>query len=380
MGPIILFPELQIEIYSQEIFIKIIYKNSLLFPYFTRNMFSRKAIISILFIGVLSLSFPVFADDISDMKGLLNDTITKLTQKYEAQILSLQAENTAFKQELASLRGTGAIVIQTVDKAPTAIPVATQAKTPATKRTITAAMTKTDIYNTVIAQVNENIGDILSENNLPAYTAIGLFEFIEPNAFFISLDDGKNPAGVAAFKTKIAYTFDNNLTLTKKGVFNLDYASQRYITTFGSNPYIQSVRTRIANPTYKGKLLNPATINNTANTTIQNTPSPTVSVITGDVIFTQIKTAYDNTKLLDALKLSESYILKDPNNIDVLRIRYRSYYIIGKYEESLAEIKKMETIQGSNFERTIACDAAVIGKIAKKTDVSSYYSAICKKQ
>lgn len=343
-------------------------------------MFSRKLVVSILFIGIISLSFPVFADDISDMKGLLTDTITKLTQKYEAQILSLQTENTALKKELASLKETGAILVQTVEKTPSIVPVITPEKTTTTKRTITAAMTKTDIYNTVIAQVNEDIGVILSENNLPAYTAIGLFEFIEPNAFFISLDDGKNPAGVTAFKTKIVYTFDNNLTLTKKGVFHLDYVSQRYVTTFGSNPYIQSVRTRIANPTYKGKLLDPVSVNNTTNTATQNTTTPVVSAVTEDVTFAQIKTAYDNTKLLDALKLSDNYILKDPNNIDVLRIRYRSYYIIGKYKESLAEIKKMETIQGSNFERTIACDAAVIGKIAKKTEVSSYYSVICKKQ
>ncbi|OIP54164.1 hypothetical protein AUK10_01425 [Candidatus Gracilibacteria bacterium CG2_30_37_12] len=377
MGPIILFPALPTEIYFQKYFSKKYFQNCILFPYFTQNMFSRKTIISILFIGITSLSFPVFADDISDMKGLLTDTITKLTQKYEAQIQILQAENTALKQEIASLKGTGAIVIQTIEKTPTTIPLVTPIKT---TRTITATMTKTDIYNTVIAQVNENLGNILSENNLPAYAAIGLFEFIEPNAFFISIDDGKNPMGVSAFKTKILYTFNNNLILIKKGFFDLDYISQRYVTTFGSNPYTKATRTRIINPTYKGKLLDPVSVNNTTNTTTQNTPSPAVNIVTGDVTFAQIKTAYDNTKLLDALKLSDNYILKDPNNIDVLRIRYRSYYIIGKYEESLAEIKKMETIQGSNFERTIACDAAVIGKIAKKTDVSSYYSAICKKQ
>ncbi len=101
---------------------------------------------------------------------------------------------------------------------------------------------------------------------------------------------------------------------------------------------------------------------------------------TTEVTVAQIKAAYDKTKLLDAIKLSDTYILKYPNNLDVLRIRYRSYYIIGKYENSLAEIKKIETIQGSAFEKTIACDAAVIGKIAKKTDVSTYYSTICKKK
>ncbi len=61
-------------------------------------------------------------------------------------------------------------------------------------------------------------------------------------------------------------------------------------------------------------------------------------------------------------------------------MRYRSYYIIGKYEESLAEVKKIEALQGGSFEKVIACDAAVIGKIAKKKDIGDYYGVICKKK
>jgi hypothetical protein len=121
---------------------------------------------------------------------------------------------------------------------------------------------------------------------------------------------------------------------------------------------------------------------NTIPTNITTTGNTTSTIVnTGvDVTFAQIKTAYDSNKLLDALKLSDQYILKNPNDIEVLRIRYRSYYMVGKYDDSLAEIKKMETLQGTVFERTIACDAAVIGKIAKKTDISTYYSTICKKK
>lgn len=340
-------------------------------------MFSKKNILSIVFIGLIAIQFPAFADDISDMKASITDTMTKLIQKYETRIAELQTENATLKQELASIRGTGTVA---------SIPTKVITPAPAINLSpvvITSAMTPSDISSAVIKQANANLGTILSENNLPGYSAIGLFEFIEPNAVFLSIDDGKNPDGVTAFKTKVVYTFDKNLTFTKVGLFDLDYASQKYRTLFGSNPYTKSVRTRMENPSYKGKLLNLTLSSGTGSTVNTVTKTPilsTGSTVVTEVTLAQIKTAYDKTKLLDALKLSDSYIVKNPNDIEVLRIRYRSYYIIGKYENSLSEIKKMETIQGPAFERTIACDAAVIGKIAKKTDVSTYYSAICKKK
>ena len=78
--------------------------------------------------------------------------------------------------------------------------------------------------------------------------------------------------------------------------------------------------------------------------------------------------------------MSEEYMIKNPNDVEVLKMRYRSYYFISKYIDALSEIKKIETIQGATFEKTIACDAAVIGKIAKKPDISTYYSTLCKKK
>lgn len=333
-------------------------------------MFSKKNLFVVICLGALSLQLPVFADDISDMKASLNDTIAKLVQKYEARISDLETENAGLKQTIAALKGTGTTALSTT-------PVVTPVKVITGTGTITATTSKSDIYDTVMKQVNANLGTILSDNHLPAYSVFGLFEFIEPNAFFLSLDDGNNPAGVTAFKTKILFTYDNNLNLTKIGLFDLDYASQKYKTVFGSNPYTTAVRTRVQNPLYKGKLLDMTSTTSTGSTSISTT---TTSVTPTDVTLAQIQTAYDNKKLLDVIKLSDVYIVKNPNDLTVLRIRYRSYYIIGKYDESLAEIKKIEALQGSALEKTIACDAAVIGKIAKKTDVSTYYSAICKKK
>lgn len=330
-------------------------------------MFSKKNILALTCVWIISLQLPVFADDLSDMKALLNDTVTKLIQKYEARIQSLETENNNLKQEINTLKGaTIAPVVTPLVSSTPALPVAI----PATSNS--------GAYNSVIKQVNTNLNSILSENNLPAYSTVGLFEFMEPNAVFVSFDDGNNPAWVTAFKSKILYTFDTNMVFTKIGLFDLDYASQKYRTLFGSNPYAKSARTRVQNPLYKGKLFDTVTSTGTTVTSASITPANTTA--STEVTLAQIKTAYDKTKLLDAIKLSDVYIVKNPNDLDVLRIRYRSYYIIGKYENSLTEIKKIEGIQGPTFERTIACDAAVIGKIAKKTEVSTYYSAICKKK
>ena len=184
---------------------------------------------------------------------------------------------------------------------------------------------------------------------------------------------------MTAFKTKILYTFDTNGVFTKIGIFDLDYASQKYRTLLGTNPFAKSARTRVPNAGYKGKLFDAIVATSTGTTTSSGIITPSLPVTT-EVTVAQIKAAYDKTKLLDAIKLSDTFIVNTPNNIEVLRIRYRSYYIIGKYDNSLSEIKKIEELQASAFERTIACDAAVIGKIAKKPDISTYYSAICKKK
>lgn len=200
---------------------------------------------------------------------------------------------------------------------------------------------KSDIYTKIINQINSALPVIISEHNLSPDSVVGLFEFIEPNAFFISIDDGKNPAGVTAFKTKISYTYDSNFVLKKVGVFDLDYTVQRYRTVFGSNPYVQSIRTRVQNPLYKGKLLE-ETSSTTPTTSPTNTPTASVNT---EATFAQIKTLYDKNKLLDVVKLSGGYMTKNPNDVDMLKLRYRSYYIIGKYDESLTEIKRIETIQ-----------------------------------
>lgn len=202
---------------------------------------------------------------------------------------------------------------------------------------------KSDVYTKIVNKINASLPAILAEHNLSASGAVGLFEFIEPNGFFISIDDGKNPAGITAFKTKIAFTYDANLNFTKVGVFDLDYTVERYKTVFGTNPYTKSTRIRIQNPLYKGKLLEMVPVSTPVSSA--TTPTTASTPVTTDVTFSQIKALYDKNKLLDVIKLSEGYMTKNPNDAEMLKLRYRSYYIVGKYTESLDEVKKIETLQ-----------------------------------
>ena len=304
-------------------------------------MKQKKIIIIALAVFLLLPTAVIHADDISDMKATVGDMMSKLIAKYESRIQTLETENANLKSELTRLKnvpGNTAITPATVTSVST-VPL--------------SGTGKTDAYSAIMKSINANLPNILSENTLDGSGVIGLFEFIEPNAVFISIDDGKNPAEVSAFKTKILYTFDNNLSLTRIGLFDLDYASQKYRTVFGTNPYTKSTRVRIQNPLYNGKLFEVTMTNTGSTASATNTPAT-------ETTFAQIKAAYDKKKDLDVLKLSETYILKSPSDIEVLRMRYRSYYMIGKYEDSLAEVKKIESLQGSNFDKIIACDAAVI--------------------
>jgi len=189
-------------------------------------MISRKnTLMSLVLAGIIALQFPVFADDITDMKAVVTGTMAKLVQKYEARIQELEAENSRLKQELATLKGTGATLANAVTTSTGTSPV------------ITSTITKADIYNAVMKRANDQLGTILSENNLSTGSVIGLFEFMEPNAVFISLDDGNNPADVSAFKTKLLYTFDKNLTLSR-----VDYSTSTTLRR-DTEPSSEAIRT-----------------------------------------------------------------------------------------------------------------------------------------
>ncbi|MDD2487333.1 MAG: hypothetical protein PHS92_03115 [Candidatus Gracilibacteria bacterium] len=317
------------------------------------------------------------ADELSDLKKTYNEYYVSIQNNIQ-KISALQNENEKLKKTLDELNAK----LENFSKNSTSANVPS---VPAINSTTDGdKVTNVDKYNKIIEKISSMSGTIFSENNLNSNSAIGLFEFIEPNAFFISIDDLNNPAGVTAFKTKILYNYDSSLNLRVAGIFSLDYKTQYYITKFGKNPFAKSVRIRVKNPTYRGKLLDSTASSTSSNisastSTVKSTSTSTSVIPSGSAVTIEmVKAAYSKNKIPETIKLSDEYIKKDPNNVDILRIRYRSYYMIGKYNDALSEILKIDAIQGSSLVKVVACDGSAIARLAKNMDLNKKYGDICK--
>jgi hypothetical protein len=338
-----------------------------------------------------AISF-VSADETTDLKTSVINNLNALISKYEAQIITLQTENKMLSEEIARLKGTTTATTVTVPTTVTAsgtiIPNTTTTPNTTVNNTPVAINTGTAKYDKLVQMTNEILVNTLSTNNIDPKATIGLYEFIEPNAFFISIDDGKNTAGITAFPYKFLYTYDKNYTITQIGFFKLDQRTELYVTISGNNPYAKISRIRVKNPLYKGKLLDevatttPSSTSGTTTTTTSVTKPATTTPATTmpeNVTFADIKKAYDKNDVINAVKLSDAYLAKNEGNADIYRIRYRSYYIIGKYTDALDAVKKLEALNPTDFSKVIACDAVFIAKLAKQPTTQTYYAGLCKK-
>ena len=325
------------------------------------------------------------ADEVTDLKTSVTNTLSALISKYEAQITALQTENKRLSDELAKLKGitTPASTPAAVTASGTIIPDTTSTPNTTVNNTPATINTGTAKYDKLVQMTNEILADTLATNKIDAKATIGLYEFVEPNAFFISIDDAKNEPGITAFPYKFLYTYDKNYTLTQIGFFKLDQKTELYVTISGSNPYAKTGRIRVKNPLYKGKLLDEVASTSTTSSTTPKPAASTTSTTTTptptNVTFADIKKAYDKNDVLNAIKLSDAYLARNEGNADLYRIRYRSYYILGKYTDALDAVKKLEALNPQDFAKIIACDAVFIAKLAKQTTTQTYYSGLCKK-
>ena len=244
-------------------------------------------------------------------------------------------------------------------------------------------------YQRIIDQINASSGTILQANSLTG-GSIALFEFVDPDAFFIGIDDGKGTAN-SMFARKILYRYDTTTyALTVTGIFDWDAAKNRYQTIYGANPYAKSQRVRITNPLYRGKILTAPTTAS-ATTTPAKSPATSVSFVvsmpttasgsTGSTSVTaaDIYAAYKNNNFKDTVSLSDQYLVIDPNNISIRHIRYLSLLMIGRYNDALAEVDNITSIQGVNLDPQIACDGVTLAKYAKNSDEQARYALLCKK-
>jgi len=328
-----------------------------------------------------------FASDIDTIKASLSTATTNLIQKYEDTISALQAENTSLKNENTRLRAgyTGAIAncttstVANTSTGKTTTTTTTATKTGAIVVVSTGSFATTNTtYIAIMQKIQANSGSIFTDNGLTGTLSIGLFEFIEPGVFFISIDDGNNSTGNTAFKYKMVFSYDSSLGMKKEGVFTYLPDVGKYLTTYGKNAYAKATRIKVKNPYYKGKLLEETTATTTSSSSTTTTTTTTTTATT-EATLAQVKAAYDKNDIPTALSLSNSYIAKNPTNVEVLTIRYRGYFMIGKLTESLAEIAKIEVIQGSSFSSKVACDGKKIATSAKNTSLTTHYTGLCKK-
>lgn len=285
----------------------------------------------------------------------------------------LKKENAELRSKLLSSSGT--TKTESVVATPVATPAAVAISTGSTAIAVPGSLsglTNEKKYSVIMEYVTKNLSSILSQNNISATGSIGLFEFVEPNSFFISVDDGNNPTGITAFKTKVLFQYTNSLMLNVTGMFDLDYGSERYVTVRGSNPFAKSTRIRMKNPDYKGKLLEEAatatggTISATVPTATSASTTSTVStVIPGNVTIENVRSAYDKNKLSDTIRLATSYLQGNGNNVEVLTMRARSYYIMGNLEQAIADIKVIYDMKKDDIDCGIVNDAARAEKTLK---------------
>lgn len=91
-----------------------------------------------------------------------------------------------------------------------------------------------------------------------------------------------------------------------------------------------------------------------------------------DWMIWEIKKAYEQNNFTYALKLSDEFISKYPNNTEVLKIRYFIYYITWKTQESAQELIKIKKIIWTdNIDKNTACDWLAVMKLLSNSKTLS---------
>lgn len=190
------------------------------------------------------------------------------------------------------------------------------------------------------------------------------------HAFVDIIYDVKTATGT--YDAKILYEY-NTGTYQRKlvGYFEFNRATGYYTTKSGNNIFPGVPRTFVRDP-YASTAIVPST----AATTGTSSGSSVVSTPSNIPTYTEISKAYNDKRYLSVISLSTAYLTTNPATYDLLRMRYRTYFIIGKYNESLAEIAKIEAMGQL---ATVACDAQVIATYSTNTALISKYTTACKK-
>lgn len=88
------------------------------------------------------------------------------------------------------------------------------------------------------------------------------------------------------------------------------------------------------------------------------TPSTVTTALASNATTTttlaEIEAAYTAKRYLTTISLSNTWLTANQPTLDVLRMRYRTYFIIGKYSEALAEVAKIKDM--GQLSSAVACE------------------------
>ncbi len=318
-----------------------------------------------------------------------------LVSQYDSRIRFLESENTILKNEMMK----AGIKIPLTIYTGSVIQEVQNTTIPSVYLTgiLTPPPPPIDITGALITQLNNQYGkditgfimriqkewkDIRNAYKLPENAKIGGYELIQSGALdyvFVDIVYGTGTAGI--YDAKILYQFEKAEYKRKLiGFFEYSASTTRYTTRSGVNPFPGVARTFIRDPYFVGQITPPSTATVPIMTPVisgevnSGTVQPIIST-NPTVVFADVEKAYTEKRYLSVIALSSTYLASNTPTYELLRIRYRTYFIIGKYSESLAEIAKIQAL--GKLDKQTACDAQVIATYSKDTSLVSKYAATC---
>jgi hypothetical protein len=237
-----------------------------------------------------------------------------------------------------------------------------------------------------VSRIQKDWESIRAHYKFPENAKIAGYEFVQSEPrdhVFVDIVIGTGTTGV--YDIKILYQFEKTEFKRKLiGIFEYNPATERYITRTGNNPFSGVTRTFVKDPTFIGMVVPPATASTStssgemvASTTGSTNSSGTSSGAGSSTSVSEITKAYNEKRYLSTISLSNTYLQTNPPTQEILNIRYRTYFIIGKYAESLAELGKIEQL--GVLDKQTACNAQVIATYSKNQSLVDKYAAMCKK-
>jgi hypothetical protein len=336
--------------------------------------------------SIIGTTFAVEVDPIVQTKQLLD--------QYSTRVKMLESENALLRGEMVKagikipLSAYQAAVTTTITGSiNTGTVVTTTPTTPVVTTPSVASgevsyddieKTHGPIYTGVIKRLHTDWSKIRDAYKMPQSAYIEGYEFVvtpELDHVFVDISY-TGSTGTGIFDAKLLYQFDKK-TFARKliGFFELDKKTGFYTTKTGKNIFAGVKRTWIDDPS-AGPVKSPVTpvVPPTTTPVVPTTTTPTTSTVS----YSEIESAYAAKRFLSVISLSNTWLITNPPTVDVLRIRYRTYFIIAKYSEAIKEIEKIKSL--GQLSSAIACEANVIATYAKDTTLADSYKVICNKK